>query len=67
MFANACAWLANLANASCHNQILYASYCSVLLEFYDSMWIFHNLVLAEYFTAPCYCSGHNCKEFDTTA
>ena len=25
MFGNACAWLANLANASCHNQIWYAS------------------------------------------
>ena len=26
MFANACAWLANIANANCHNQIWYVSY-----------------------------------------
>ena len=26
MFGNACTWWANLANATCHNQIWYASY-----------------------------------------
>ena len=50
MFGNACTWLANLANASCHNQIWYASYQLI------ASW-------CPYKEITCYKQHYICTEF----